>query len=397
MSSNMHSRFDEIIDLSQSRLVKWEYPSPFLPFSTESPPLPLWIADMDFKSPDEVQQALHDVVRNGLFSYTQASEAVFEAIIQWQQQYHHWQVRKEWILLTPGVVNSINLIIQTLTKPGDGVLLQPPIYNAFYQSIRLNERAVIAAPLTEVGSRYRVDLDAFERAITPNTRLFLLCNPHNPTGNVWQQNELRAMGEICLRHGVMVISDEIHQDLVLSPDKRYQPFASLSDTFSANSITCLSPSKTFNLAGLHTAILVIPNPELREALKHTYARCGTHIPNLLGLSACEAAYRHGGQWLSALLDYLRVNRAVLQDALAQMPQITLFDADALYLGWLDFRHSGIAPNELHSTLLRRAGLWLDDGNKFGADYCGFARINFACRKAVLCRALNQLQHLFDPR
>ncbi|UMB75656.1 pyridoxal phosphate-dependent aminotransferase [Dickeya fangzhongdai] len=393
----MTCRFDEVIDFSHSHLLKWEYPSPYLPHPASRPPLPLWIADMDFRCPDEVQQALHDAINQGVFGYTRASETLFDAIIQWQWHHHGWRIHEDWIVQSPGVVNSLSMIVQTFTQPGEGVLIQPPVYGPFYHSVTMNDRQVVTAPLTETASGYTLDLDAFEQAITPTTRLFFLCNPHNPTGHVWSRDELLAMGNICRRHGVMVVSDEIHQDLIINPAKRHQPFAGINDEFADHSITCTSPSKTFNLAGLHTSNLFIPNKTIRDALKRTYARCSLYIPNMLGLTACEAAYRHGGPWLSALLDYLRDNRALLQANLGPDSPVRLFDADALYLGWLDFRESGIAPADLPATLLNQAGLWLDDGAKFGAAYAGFARINFACRRALLHSALAKLADMFTAR
>ncbi|MBP2849439.1 MalY/PatB family protein [Dickeya oryzae] len=390
----MACRFDEVIDFSHSHLLKWEHPSPYLPHSTSQAPLPLWIADMDFTCPDEVRQALHDAINKGVFGYTRASDTLFDAIIQWQSEHHGWKIQEDWIMQSPGVVNSLSMIVQTFTLPGDSVLIQPPVYGPFYHSVTMNDRQVVTAPLTEIASGYTFDPDTFEQAITPTTRLFFLCNPHNPTGHVWRRDELLAMGDICQRHGVMVIADEIHQDLIVNPAARHQPFASINDEFADNSITCTSPSKTFNLAGLQTSNLFIPSKAIRDRLKRTYARCSLHIPNMLGLAACEAAYRHGGPWLAALLDYLRANRTLLQASLTADVSVRLFDADALYLGWLDFRGSGIAPEDLQPTLLKQAGVWLDDGAKFGPAYAGFARINFACRRELLRSALARITDTF---
>ncbi|CDG88286.1 MalY/PatB family protein [Xenorhabdus bovienii] len=387
--------FDDVIDFSKSHLLKWEYPSPYLPSNTDEAPLPLWIADMDFQCPIEVRNALHNSINQGVFGYSKASDSLFEAIMQWQLQHHRWPVKEEWIIQSPGVVNSLSLIIQTFTQLGDEILIQPPIYSPFYQCALLNGRRIVTAPLVEKELGYTLDLDVFEAAITPNTKLFFLCNPHNPTGYVWSKDELTAMGDICLRHGIMIISDEIHQDLILSTDKNYLPFANICDEFSDTCITCTSPSKTFNMAGLQTSNLFIANKKIRKKLKHTYTCCSLHIPNRLGLVACEAAYRYGASWLAELLRYLRDNRMLLQQCLGQLSKVRLFDADALYLGWMDFRNSGIAPENLQHELLNRAHLWLDDGIKFGADYAGFARINFACSRSTIDTAIQRLNRLFE--
>ncbi|TYP07046.1 MalY/PatB family protein [Xenorhabdus doucetiae] len=319
----------------------------------------------------------------------------YDSAIQWQLQRHGWSIKEEWIVQTPGVVNSLSLIIQTFTQQGDGILIQPPVYGSFYNCSLLNGRHVVTAPLIEKTANYALDIDEFEAAITPKTKLFFLCNPHNPTGHVWSKEELTAMGNVFLRHGIMVISDEIHQDLILTTGKCHQPFASIHDEFADICITCTSPSKTFNLAGLQTSNLFITNKRIREELKQTYTRCSLHIPNMLGLVACEAAYRYGASWLSELLIYLRGNQMFLQQYFDQLPQVKFFKSDALYLGWLDFRNSGIEPKNLQDKLLNHSRLWLDDGIKFGADYAGFARINFACPRSTLSVAMQRLSRLFE--
>jgi cystathionine beta-lyase len=383
--------FDEEIDRTGTGSVKWAAPSR-LPANTMVRPLPMWIADMDFRAPREVLDAIHRAVDHGIFGYDNPLPGFYESVVDWQRIRHQWAIKPEWIVLTPSVVAALYYVIQTFSQPGDSVLMQMPVYRPFHLGPRINDRRVIGVPLEWDGHGYGLDPDRFRKAIAPGTKLFILCNPHNPVGKVWSAEELRTMGEICLEHGVLVVSDEIHQDFVLNREMRHIPFAGLGEEFAAHSIICTAPSKTFNLAGLRMSYTCISNPRLRTELKRALERTGVHHPNSLGWIACEAAYRKGAPWLDALLDYLRANHALLAGTLADsIPEIKVAPADSLYLAWLDCRALGMGADELNDFMLRDAGLCLNRGDEFGPGGEGHMRMNLACPRKVLKEALTRLQ------
>lgn len=386
--------FDEEVDRTGTGSVKWAAPE-YLPPNTRIRPLPMWVADMDFRSPQEVLLALRRAVDHGILGYDKPSNRFYEAVVEWQCIRHNWAVRPEWIVLTPGVVAALFNIIQTFSQPGESVLMQMPVYRPFHFGARINGRRVIGVPLELDGRRYRLDPERFRKAITSDTKLFILCNPHNPVGKVWTEEELRTMGEICIENGVLVISDEIHQDFVLNPEMRHIPFASLGEDFAAHSIVCTSASKTFNLAGLRLSHLFIPNPRLRQELQRALERSGVH-PNTLAYIACEAAYCQGAPWLDALLEYIRGNHAQLASELKQsIPEITVAPADSLYLAWLDCRALAMGAEELNDFMLREAGLWLSRGDEFGPEGAGYMRMNVGCPRRLLGEALSRLRNAVD--
>jgi cystathionine beta-lyase len=387
--------FDTLTDRTRTGSVKW---APRFPAGDTPQPLPLWVADMDFPAPRPVLEALHRAVDHGVFGYDKPLPALYEAILDWHRQRHHWSPRAEWILLTPGVVAALYHIIQTFSRPGDSVLMQMPVYRPFHAGPELNGRQVIGVPLEPSGpnGRYGFDPDRFRRAIQPHTKLFILCNPHNPVGKVWSADELRTMGEICRERGVLVVSDEIHQDFVLNPQMRHVPFAALGDEFADHCIVCSAPSKTFNLAGLRLSHLFVPNPRLRGELQRTLNRSGMTSPNTFGFIACEAAYRHGAPWLDALLAYLRGNHARLAEELrTSIPEISVAPADSLYLAWLDCRRLGLPPDQLNDFMLRDAGLWMNRGDEFGREGAGFMRMNLGCPRSRLDEALARLRRAVE--
>ncbi len=385
--------FDEPVDRTHSGSVKWAPRA-----AAERPqPLPMWVADMDFPAPRPVLDALHSAVDHGVFGYDKPLAGFYEAVIDWHRLRHHWTPRPEWILLTPGVVTALFHIIQTFSRPGDSVLMQMPVYRPFHAGTEANGRHVIGVPLEpDSDGRYQFDPDRFRRAIQPNTRLFILCNPHNPVGKVWSADELRTMGEICLERGVLIVSDEIHQDFVLNPAMRHQPFASLGDEFASRTIVCSAPSKTFNLAGLRLSHVFVPDPRLRGELQRTLDRTGARNSNTFGYLACEAAYRHGASWLDALLDYLRGNHAHLAAELAtNIPEITVAPPDSLYLAWLDCLGLGLNADQLEHFMLHDAGLWLNRGDEFGPEGAGFMRMNLGCPRRTLDEALARLNRAVE--
>lgn len=388
------SFFDTPIDRKSTNSVKWAAPHVFLtPEAVAADPLPMWIADMDFRSPEPVVDALREAVEFGVFGYPAgASEAFLRAVVGWQAKRFGWDVSPAWILQSAGVVTALKTAVQAFTLPGDTVLIQPPVYAHFEQDSLINGRHVVRAPLQRTESGYRFDAKVFEGAIRPNTKLFILCHPHNPTGNVWSEDELRTMGEICLRHGIIVVSDEIHADLVLNPARKHVPFASLGEAFAANSVTCTAPSKTFNLAGLQCANIIVPDRRLREELHRQFDRNMTPFVNSLGMVAAEAAYTHGEPWLAGMLDYVRANQAFFARAVGDLRVgFSVLPADALYLAWMDCRSLGMDAEALDHFMLTQARLWLDKGHKLGPEGHGYMRVNLGCPRATVEEAVRRLK------
>ena len=392
------SIFDEVIDRTQSNSLKWTGQRFFLTNEQcSAEPLPMWIADMDFKAPPVVMAALQAAVLKGDFGYPGgATEGYLNAVTGWQQKRFGWQVRDQWLIQTPGIVTALKVAVQAFTDPGDSVLIQPPVYAHFNDDVLLNDRQVALAPLIAKESAegfvcYQFDADVFEAAIRPNTKVFILSHPHNPTGNIWSEQELTAMGEICLRHGMLVIADEIHQDLILNPNKKHIPFASLNKEFEQNSITCTAASKTFNLAGLQCANVIIPNDTVRQQYWQRYEKNMTPFVNGLGLVATEAAYSDGEPWLNALLAYLRANQQYFADAISQANLgIRMVPTDSLFLAWMDCRALNMTPQALADFMFTKARVWLEQGQTFGIEGQGFMRVNIGCPRATLQQASEQI-------
>ncbi|MBQ0925546.1 pyridoxal phosphate-dependent aminotransferase [Saccharopolyspora endophytica] len=388
-----NSIFDQAVDRKRSNSMKWACANDLLtPEQAAADPLPMWVADTDFKAPQVVIDALHEAVDHGVFGYPGgATDSYVEAVSNWQHRRFGWDVPKEWILQTPGIITTLKTAVQAFSAPGDSILIQPPVYGHFHDDILLNGRHLALAPLQRTENGYRFDARTFESAIRPNTKLFILSHPHNPTGNVWTEDELTTMGEICIRRGILVVSDEIHQDLIMNPSKKHVPFASLSDEFARNSITCTAPSKTFNLPGLQSANVFVPHRGLREELLRQYDRNMFPIVNILGMVAAEAAYAHGEPWLEELLTYLRGNHRhfanSVNDATAK---VRVLPADSLYLAWMDCRHMGMDAETLNDFMLTTARLWLDKGQKFGIDGHGYMRVNLGCPRSTVDEAIQRL-------
>ncbi len=376
--------FDHIPDRRATESAKWRtYPEDVLP---------LWVADMDFPSPPEVLEALEARVAHGVFGYPKLTRQTAEAVAGWMAAHHGWEVSPKSVVLLPGVVPGLHLAAQAFAQPGEAVLVQPPVYGRFFDVAREAHLQQQEAPLVQTpGGRYAVDFEAFEAAITPQTRLFLLCNPQNPTGRVFTRPELERIAEICLRHDVLPVADEIHHDLVYRP---HTPLASLAPEIAQRSITLVAPSKTFNIAGLQCAAAIIPNPALRKA--YEAARRGLlEWVNVLGQVAAIAAYTHGAPWLEAVMAYLKANREFLLDYVQNnLPGIRLNAPEGTYLAWLDCRKSGI-QGPPHEFFRRKARLALNDGRWFGAGGEGFVRLNFATSRAVLQEALERMKSALE--
>lgn len=385
--------FDEVIDRRSGNSMKWGGVQTMLsPAQAAADPLPMWVADMDFRAPQPVIDALTEAVQQGVFGYPNgAPKSYVQAVTGWQARRFGWEVAPDWVVQVSGIITAIKTAVQAFSRPGESVLIQPPVYAHFRDDVVLNGRIPVSAPLVRDGDRYRFDAGIFEAAIRPDTKLFILSNPHNPTGNVWSEADLRAMGEICARRGVIVIADEIHQDLILNPACHHIPFASLSEGFAQNSITCTAPSKTFNLPGLQSANLFIPNPVLRAEFLRQYDRNMFPLVNVLGMVAAEAAFTDGEAWLEELLTYLRGNHAHFAKAInSSNSGLRVLPADSLYLAWMDCRSLGLDADALNDFMLTRARIWFDKGQKFGAEGHGYMRVNLGCPRATVDEAIARL-------
>ena len=391
--------FDKIINRKGTNCLKYDFT---VERGKPAEVLPLWVADMDFQVSEEITKSLHAAVEHGIYGYTQPKDPYYNAIMNWMKKNHQWETKREWIVKTPGVVFALGAAVKAFTKPGDAVLIQNPVYYPFTNIIRDNDRRVIDNTLvyekrvTEGKSQYSIDYEDFERKIVQeNIKLFILCNPHNPVGRVWTREELQYLGEICLRHHVIVVSDEIHNDFVY-PGFEHTVFANVDPCFAEFTVTCTAPSKTFNLAGLQISNIFIPNETLREAFQKEIDKTGYDEPNALGAVACEAAYRGGQEWLDQLRAYLLENlnflRAYLQE---KIPQIHLVEPEGTYLVWLDCSELGISGKELDQFIVEKAGLWLDGGAMFGPSGADFQRVNIACPRATLELALDKLKAAVD--
>jgi cystathionine beta-lyase len=352
--------------------------------------LPLWVADMDFQAPDCVREALQPLVDQNLYGYHLKGERYVRAIVDWWARRHGHAVDPAGIVFSPGVVPALSHLIQALTAKGDGIIVQPPVYHPFAWAVRANERRLLENPLLEQGGEYAMDFDDLEGKAR-EARLLILCSPHNPVGRVWRREELERLADICLRHGVTIVSDEIHNDLVY-PQYRHLPTASLSPEVARVTVTCHAASKTFNLAGLSVAYVLIEGQELREAFRTVSDILHVEALNPFGLRATEAAFTHGEAWLKALLEYLEGNYRLVRGFLEEhLPRVTVSPLEGTYLIWLDFRRYGLSPQELRDCIIGKARLGLNDGPMFGPGGEGFQRMNIACPRATLQEALDRLR------
>jgi cysteine-S-conjugate beta-lyase len=381
--------FNEVINRKNTGSVKWDT---MKEYGMPGDILPLWVADMDFKAPVGVIKALSERVAHGIFGYTLPTNSYYDAVINWMDHRHQWKIEKEWIIIVPGIVPAIHFAVQTYTKEGDGVLVQRPVYNPFTDAVVKNGRKLINSPLVLKGDRYEIDFEDFEKKIVDNeVKLFILCSPHNPVGRVWTREELQGMGDICLKHNVLVVADEIHHDLIFK-DKKHIPFASLGSKYSNICITCTSPSKTFNLAGLQISNIIIENKEILIRLNSYLESIALTMSNIFGMIGAEAAYNTGEEWLEELIDYIEVNKELVQKFMAEkFPSIKVLDSEATYLLWIDFRGLGMGKVELERFLAEDAKLWLTAGDTYGDEGFGFERMNLACPRSTIEKGLKQLE------
>lgn len=385
--------FDRIIDRKNTRCLKYDFA---VKRGMPEDVLPLWVADMDFETSSYIEDALTERVQEGIFGYSDVQTPYFEIIRDWMIRHHDWEPQEKWLIKTPGVVFALAMAVKAYTDPGDKVLLQQPVYYPFSEVITDNGREVVSNDLvlTEDGT-YKIDFADFEQKIIANgIKLFLLCSPHNPVGRVWTKEELEKIGDICVKHGVTVVSDEIHNDFIW--EGTHTVFAGIKKEFADISVTCTSPSKTFNLASMLISNIFIPNQILRRKFRKEMDRAGISQLSVLGLVATEAAYAHGDEWYAAMKNYVRDNIAFARAYVEEnLPGVRMIDTQGTYLIWLDFRQTGLTVEQLDHKIIYEAGIWLDSGKIFGKTGEGFERINVACPRAVLQEALDRIRGILE--
>ncbi len=375
--------FDEIINRRHTNSAKWDGVGEDL--------LPMWVADMDFKSPPEIITALEERARHAVFGYSGGYDGWYEALIHWMKKRYGWELNKEWISTSPGVVPALDMLIRALTQPGERVIIQTPVYHPFFNVVRRNGRQLVENPLVFDGQKYRMDLENLKEQIDLRTKLMILCSPHNPVGRVWSQEELAALGQLCLEHGIVVIADEVHSDLVFS-GYPHTVFAAISPEFEQNCVICNAPSKTFNIAGIQAASIIIPNQKLRKAYRHVLHTSGLGFPNVFAVAALEAAYTWGEAWLEELMVYVQDNYRFTKTFIEQrIPEIKVIEAEGTYLIWLDCRSLGLSDEKLDGLIKEKGRLVLSPGHVFGTVGTGFQRMNIACPRLLLEDGLQRLE------
>ncbi len=352
--------------------------------------IPMWVADMDFASPPEVLEAIARRLRHPVLGYSFRSPAYWRSIVEWVGRRNGWAIRPQWLDFVPGVVPGIVLALRAFTQPGDGVVIQPPVYHPFARQTRLNGRTVIDNPLRLAGDRYEIDFEDLDRKLA-GARVFLMCNPHNPTGRVFSKEELIQIGNLCVKHDVLIFADEIHSDLVYSPNHHIH-IASLDERFAERTLTFIAPSKTFNLAGLSTATVIVPNEGLLATFREEMGKLHAEQGSIFGSVALEAAYNHAEEWLEELLAYLGRNIDFVRDFLAkELPSVRALRPEGTYLMWLDFSAWGISHEEIYRLLVEEAGIGVNEGSMFGTEGRGWMRLNIATRLDVVRQAMEQLR------
>ena len=383
--------FDRIIDRLNTESVKWDS---LLDVYGDKDLIPLWVADMDFPAPKEVTEAIKERVLHPIYGYSKAGEDYYNAIISWNKRQHNFDISREWIVHSPGVVPALNWLIQALTSKEDKIIIQEPVYHPFKHAILANDRVPLNNQLLYQDGEYKMDLEGLESIIDDKTRMLILCNPHNPVGRVWTEKELRALGDICFKHNILVVSDEIHGDLIYKGYKHI-PFASLGENFADKSIICNAPSKTFNLAGLQCSNIIIKNTDIREKFLSHLDKMHIQGPTPFSIAGVKAAYNHGDIWLQELLDYLEENLNFMINYLKDnLPKIKVIRPQGTYLVWVDFTPLNLTREEINHKLIEEAGVALNDGLMFGESGDRFQRFNIACPRTTLKEALARIAETF---
>lgn len=383
--------FDELIERSGYGDIKFDARKDY--FHNDNV-IPMWIADMDFATPPFILDALKKRLEYPVLGYTLKQEGFYHAIISWLKSRHNWTIDKDWIVFSPGLVPAISLAVLAFTKPGDKIIIQPPVYPPFFWCINNNKRVIVENPLINDNGYYRMDFDNLEMLAARGAKMLILCSPHNPVGRVWSESEIQGLIEICKKYNILIISDEIHADLVFQPNT-HLPVSLVAPEYSDKIVTCVAPSKTFNLAGLSTAAVIISDEKLRKEFAALVDTIHVGMGNIFGFVALEAAYMHGHEWLNQLLIYLQENISFVKNFLDEnIPQISFVEPEATYLLWLDCRKMGMNDAGLTDFFIRKAGIGPSPGKIFGKEGEGFQRLNIASPGIIIKEALKQLADAF---
>ncbi len=384
--------FDTIIDRKNNFSAKYDEMK--IKFGRDDL-IPVWIADMDFKTAEPIINALTNRAQQGIYGYTSRPNSYYDAACQWLKKRHEWDVKSEWMLHSPGIVPALGIVVRQFTNPGDKIIIQPPVYFPFYDAVKDNNRELVVNPLKIVDGKYVMDYDDLELKAKSGAKMFILCNPHNPVGRVWTRDELMSLGKICLKYGIKVVSDEIHSDIVLWGNK-HTPFAMISEEFCKNSITCISPSKTFNLAGLQASNIIIPNKNERHMFDLELEKLDIKRNNCFSVVATEVAYRYGEEWLEQLLKYIENNIDFINKYCKEnIPIIKPNRPEGTYLVWLDCGKLGMSNDELTRFMINEVKVGFDAGYRFGDQGKGYVRMNTACSKLVIEEVLRRLKEAVD--
>ncbi len=375
--------FNKVINRRNTNSMKW---------NVKESELPMWVADMDFQTAPEIREALAKRVEHGVFGYAELPNAWREAYVYWWESRHHFTIEKDWLIFCTGIVPAISSLVRKLTTPAEKVLIQSPVYNMFFNSIVNNGRQILDNPLIYDGTEYHMDFEDLEAKLAdPQTALMILCNPHNPVGKIWDKETLARIGELCAKHHVVVVSDEIHCDLT-APGYEYTTFASINETCRMNSVTCIAPTKTFNIAGCQTAAVSVPNPVLRHKVWRGFNTDEIAEPNAFAVDAAIAAFTKGAAWLDELRGYIQTNREIVEQYVAEyIPQVKVVPSKATYLLWLDFGSLNISTTEICKSIRENTGLYFTAGAQYGGDGDHFVRMNIACPKETLMDGLARLK------
>lgn len=384
----MRYNFDEIVDRKGSDAKKWSNMEEI--YGTNDL-LPMWVADMDFKSADEIIEALKQRVEHGVFGYTWKQDSFYESMINWAKKRYGWEIKKEWILVTPGVVTGLSIGVRELVKEDEKVLIQPPIYPPFHEIIKNNNRIISVNPLKDDGEKFVMDYEDLEKKIDKDTKLMMICNPHNPVGRVWTREELTKLGDICIKNNIPIISDEIHGDFILK-GVEHTVLASISKELEQNTITLMAPSKTFNIAGLGTSVAIIPNEKLRNSYKNAIDAMVLDKITVFGAAGFEAAYKYGEEWLDEVLEYIEDNiNYTLEYIRSEIPEIKVYKPDGTYLLWLDFNGLNKSVEEINNALINVGKVGLNNGSAYGKEGEGFFRLNIGCPRSILEEGLKRIR------
>ena len=381
----MNYDFNKEVMRRNTKSIKWDLAAEDV--------LPMWVADMDFEAPEAIREAVVKRAEHGIYGYTKTDDSYYTSIINWWKRRHNFELKKEWIRYSPGVVPAVYMLIRALTEPGDKVIVQTPVYYPFFSAIKYNGCELVENPLIHKDNKYIMDFHDLETKVKDaKVKVMILCSPHNPVGRVWTREELMRLGKLCKENNVIIIADEIHCDLVYK-DNKHITFPSISEEFAQNCVLCIAPSKTFNIAGLQASFVVIPNDMLRVRFDRVLRSDGNISPNIFAMEATEAAYNYGEQWLEDLLDYLKGNLRFLTEYIQKnLPQLKVIKPEGTYLVWVDCSSLGMSSRDLHEFFLKRVKVWFSEGHTFGTGGEGFVRINIACPRYILEEGLNRIKN-----